>query len=459
MAAVYVLAGPTYRSVFGPLKGADFIQFFTLGHIARTGPLDALHDPDAYYRRQIGLVPESASERYLPVYPPQAALLFAPFAGWSYGKAALVWGALTTTAYAALLWLAWRPFRAVLPDVRLVIAAAAGFPPFWNLVLNGQTTIVVLMAFGLAWLALERGRPYWAGVAFSLLLLKPQFGLILAVVMLASGEWAIVAGGATAAVVQLAAILTAFGPTVLVRFVESLPYLSAHRDLLEPKRWQTHSFTTLTDLMPAGVSTATWTMLSFGVAIVAVRVWRSAAPVSVRLAAIVLATVLVNPHVIVYDVTVAALALIWIGGWVETDADLDPVLRRRYWQSVYWLYVALLVPTARFIWIQVSVLIMAWLFLMVSRRVIPAFATKKVRLGSPAVCGRQRARRQTLVVLEERPNRARRLGDVGEQLGQRVVAHRQGSAAPLLGGQHTVDERAAMQNALMLEAESVDLGE
>ncbi len=305
-------------------------------------------------------------------------IALAPFAGWSYGKAALLWGAITTAGYAALLWLAWRPNRKVLRDVQFVIAAAAAFPPFWNLVLHGQTTVVVLMAFGLAWLALESGRPYWAGVAFSLLLLKPQFGLILAVVMLASREWAIVAGGATATVVQLAAILTAFGPTVLVRFVESLPYLSAHRDLLEPKGWQMHSFTALTDLMPAGVSTATWTMLSLGVAIVAVRVWRSAGPVSVRLGTIVLATVLVNPHIIVYDVTVVALALIWIGGWVETNADIAPELRQRYWPSVYWLYVALLVPTARLIWIQVSVLIMAWLFLMVSRHVIPAFAMKQV---------------------------------------------------------------------------------
>ena len=60
--------------------------------------------------------------------------------------------------------------------------------------------------------------------------------------------------------------------------------------------------------------------------------------------------------------------------------------------------------------------------------------------------------------LQERPNRARRLGDVGEQLGQRVP-HRQRAAAPVLGGQHVVDERAAMQNALLLTPERLDLRE
>ena len=60
--------------------------------------------------------------------------------------------------------------------------------------------------------------------------------------------------------------------------------------------------------------------------------------------------------------------------------------------------------------------------------------------------------------LQERPNRPRRLSDIGEQLGERV-AHRQGLAAPFLGGQHIVDERAAMQNALLLAPEGVELGE
>ena len=63
-----------------------------------------------------------------------------------------------------------------------------------------------------------------------------------------------------------------------------------------------------------------------------------------------------------------------------------------------------------------------------------------------------------LVVLQKGPDRARRLGDVGEQLGQRV-AHRQGLAAPFLGRQHIVDERAAMQNALLLAPKRVDLRE
>jgi hypothetical protein len=61
-------------------------------------------------------------------------------------------------------------------------------------------------------------------------------------------------------------------------------------------------------------------------------------------------------------------------------------------------------------------------------------------------------------VCQQRPDRARRLGDVGEQLSQRVP-HRQRPAAPCLGRQHVVDQHAAMQNALLLTPERLDLRE
>ncbi len=41
---------------------------------------------------------------------------------------------------------------------RFVAFAAAAFPPFWNLVVNGQNTIIPLLAFFLAWRALESNR-------------------------------------------------------------------------------------------------------------------------------------------------------------------------------------------------------------------------------------------------------------------------------------------------------------
>ena len=78
VAAGLLTLGTTYRDPFDQLKWSDFVNIYTMGDIARTGPASVLYDPEAEYRRQVALVPESAAERYLPVYPPQIALVLAP---------------------------------------------------------------------------------------------------------------------------------------------------------------------------------------------------------------------------------------------------------------------------------------------------------------------------------------------------------------------------------------------
>src|SRR5688572_3048290 len=116
VAAGLLTLGTAYRDPFDQLKWSDFVQFYEMGDIARNGPASVFYDPEAWYRRQVALVPESAAERYLPVYPPQIALILAPFSRLSYHVAAVLWALVTITVYAAAVWLAWRGVRAALTD-------------------------------------------------------------------------------------------------------------------------------------------------------------------------------------------------------------------------------------------------------------------------------------------------------------------------------------------------------
>ena len=74
--------------------------------------MTALHDA------QVALVPESGPDLYPTVYPPQAALLFAPFSGWSYRQALLIWSVLTIALYALIVWSTWRRVAGQLSDRR-----------------------------------------------------------------------------------------------------------------------------------------------------------------------------------------------------------------------------------------------------------------------------------------------------------------------------------------------------
>ena len=72
-------AGRGNRSLAGPMKGADFPYLYTVGSLARTHETAHLYDIGALHQAQEKLVPESESILFLPVYPPQTALLFEPF--------------------------------------------------------------------------------------------------------------------------------------------------------------------------------------------------------------------------------------------------------------------------------------------------------------------------------------------------------------------------------------------
>jgi hypothetical protein len=68
---------------------------------------------------------------------------------------------------------------------------------------------------------------------------------------------------------------------------------------------------------------------------------------------------------------------------------------------------------------------------------------------------RRRPRRSSVpALLQDRPNRARRLGDVGKQLGERVAYV---SGAPPRFSAGTLSISAAMQNTLRLASERVEL--
>jgi hypothetical protein len=233
--AAVLLLRPGPRDLFGTLKGADFVHFYTLGHLALRRDAPTLYDAAAQYVEQVRLVPASVGDQFVPIYPPQTALLFAPFALLSYPWGACLWAALTAAVYAFAVRAAsarWRQGRA---DRLLVIAAAAAFPPFWNLILHGQTTVVPLAAFALGGAALARQRPFLAGLALGLIAIKPQFGLVLAVLAVACGEWRLIAGGAVSVALQAAAAAIVFGAEAWFAYGGVLRRLSDLAPLLEPR--------------------------------------------------------------------------------------------------------------------------------------------------------------------------------------------------------------------------------
>ena len=360
----FVAIGSGERSAFGPLKWADFVHFYTLGDVARTHQGDLLFDNQALHARQSALVPASSDDGFVAVYGPQTALIFAPLSVLSYIPAGALWAVLTLGIYAWAVWLAWRPSREVLPDRVFLIAAALAFPPVWQLVMYGQTTAVLLVAFaGCLW-ALEHDRHLLAGVALSLITVKPQWGLVLAPVFILAGEWRMIAGVLIGVGIQIIAVVAVFDVSVFREYVEALRSLPSVTALLEPDAYKMHSFRALTNLLPTSFDWAVWAVLTLITVWGAARLWRDRSkPWRVRFGVLVIASALVNPHLTVYDVTVMVLPLLWIGGWLLTE----PRESTWFWQRCCWLAVALLIPTASFIPFQITPILVAELLFRIDR--------------------------------------------------------------------------------------------
>ncbi len=369
MAIAILALGTTYRDPFGQLKWTDFVHFYTLGDIARHGRISDLYDAQAQYQHQVALVPESAPERYLPVYPPQIALLFAPLSNLPYRVAAVIWALVNIAVYAVSVYFAWRSVQSGLPNYSLVAACAAGFPPFWSLILNGQTTALPIVAFTLGAIALSRGHRVAAGLALGLLFMKPQFGVMLAVVVVICREWGILSGLVVSACIQFALVSGLLGHAILLQYLQVVPRIAAVQNALEPRVEQMHSLAVVTRLLPGGLSIAGWLFATAVVSWMTVRVWRSSVPIYVRAATLVMGSVLVNPHLNLYDGAVLAPPLVWLSGWMEMQPESLAEVRRRWRQAIYALFALLLFPTARIIGLQLSPFVLLFLMYLIYQSV------------------------------------------------------------------------------------------
>ncbi|MGH9510036.1 MAG: glycosyltransferase family 87 protein, partial [Terriglobales bacterium] len=263
------------------------------------------------------LVPESKGDYFLPIYGPQVALLFSPLARLSYGWAALVWISASILLYALCSRTVWKTCSSLAPHGGMIALLALAYPAFFNLVAHGQTSALALACFTAAGLAFLKGKPLYAGLAIGMLIYKPQLGLAAAFVFVLAREWKVVAGALLAAAAQIALAWAYFGAAVMENYCQALRRLGESASVLEPKLYQMHSLRSFWMLLLPWepVARVLYVVTAGMILWWALSAWRSRVPVPLRYAALLLATVLVAPHLTVYDLVILVPALLFLGDW------------------------------------------------------------------------------------------------------------------------------------------------
>ena len=238
--------------------------------------------------------------------PPPLVWLATPFTLLPFNVAVVLWTALLLAA--ALF--AW---YLVAPGSRLIRAAHLAlwlglFPAAFGLMVGQPVALVAAGVAGAWWLA-ARDRPVLAGLALSVIAIKPQVALLVPLCLLVSGHPRMFASWLAATVVMVLVALAALGSDGIQRYTDVLGLASQW----EPTRRYAVAG-------PLGLGPQIYAVQAIVVVAAAVAAWRHRhAGVEVPLAAGITASLLFTPYVGFQD-----FAMLVVAGWLVLRAQPTP---------------------------------------------------------------------------------------------------------------------------------------
>jgi alpha-1,2-mannosyltransferase len=292
-------------------------------------------------------------------YPPTFLVVALPTALLPYRWSLLIWLAATLTAYCLVIW-------AIVPDADALWIALA-FPGTALNALAGQNGFLTTALFG-AGLLLLRRKPLRAGVMFGLLTFKPQLGLLVPLVLIATRRWRAIAAAAFTTVAFAAISLMLFGVQTWAAFLHSLPESSRQLNNAQMGWGKIQSVYGGLRLLGFGSGPAysIQVIVALVSAAIAVIVWRAhRVTFDIKAAVLVTATLLVTPYVADYDFVLLALPI----AWMARDGAQNGFLS---WEKPILLMSWLLPLFARFLALKASIplapLVIAIMLACIARR-------------------------------------------------------------------------------------------
>jgi hypothetical protein len=298
--------------------GTDFSQVWTAGRMVLEGRAGEVWNWDAHFAVQQAFHGPGLKEYYGWHYPPPFLLVAAALATLPYLPALFVWQAATLLPFAWMI----RQFTDR-PEAWLFVLAA---PVTLICVMHGHNGFLTALLLGGGLTLLER-KPFVAGLLLGCLVYKPQFALVLPLLLVALWNWRAIAGAAFSSLALIAITLAIWGWPVWQAFFES--FALTQTIVIEQGRtgWEKimSPFSAVRS-WGGSIETAYMVQAFFTIAAIATTLWlaRKARP-DLRNAAVAAAVLISTPYVLDYDfvVLLAGLAFLWRDaqqhGWLSWE--------------------------------------------------------------------------------------------------------------------------------------------
>jgi hypothetical protein len=300
--------------------GTDFSDIYAGGTYVLDGTPALAFDPPLQHAREQAIF-GAATPFYGWCYPPFLLFVSAALALMPYTTALAVWQGATLLLYLGMLWALLRSVKArpkddagaLARDPRWLLLAVASPAVFVNIA-HGHNGFLTATLIGMALVVLDR-RPILAGILLGLLSYKPQFGVMIPLVLIASARWrAFTSAVATVLVLTIVTTL-AFGPDIWRAFLDSMPF--TREIVLEQGGTGWYKLQTVfswvrmwggsVDLAYAIQGAVTVTLAG-----ALVWLWRSAAAYPLKAAALIIASIMATPYSLDYDFVALAPAIAFI---------------------------------------------------------------------------------------------------------------------------------------------------
>jgi hypothetical protein len=289
----------------GARLNSDFMAFWSFPRFAAGHDVRLIYNAATLQSFQKALYPGFGSF-YPYLYPPTLLLPTWWLRFFNFGAAELLWTGAGLLLLATAVPLLFQRHRAVILAALLaspaaLINAATGETAFF-------TTALALAGFGLL-----RKRPVLAGIAFGLLTLKPQLGVLIPFFLLARGEWRAIASASLTAGALAGLSCLVLPPEMWRLWVQTLPQYQT--DYFNATTLNLNIITTpAANLVVLGLAPhVAWAVqLVCGVSIAALVAWMARrTPYNFAVAALLVGTFLAQPHAYAYDSVLipAAMAL------------------------------------------------------------------------------------------------------------------------------------------------------
>ena len=294
--------------------GTDFSNVYTAGRMVLDGRAADAFDPRLEHAAEQAIFGEK-TPFYGWHYPPFFLALAAALALMPYQLALLVWQGVTLVLYLlAIRAIVASRGREESGEASLWLLLALAYPAVFVNLGHGHNGFLTAALIGFALVILDT-RPILAGILFGLLAYKPQFGVMIPLVLLATGRWrTLFAASATVAALIVAATL-AFGVEAWRAFFTFAEY--TRTVVLETGETGWHKIQSVFSWArmwgaPVSLAYAMQGAVTLLVAAALIWLWRSRESFALKAAALCLGAMLATPYSLDYDLMVLAPAIAFL---------------------------------------------------------------------------------------------------------------------------------------------------